>query len=133
MYYIEKRVHCRALGCSADGLLVDRSKRWDARGLQRTRKPTRSNRPAPGSRRLIEEEAGVVRLKLATGTNLVILASADEVNRALRSALDSNESMKVRTPDGVLALDPRQVVYVEEEPEGPSPPPLAVATLEVNL
>jgi hypothetical protein len=93
----------------------------------------RSNRPAPGSRRLIEEEAGMVRLTLDTGTKVAILASVEEVNRALRSAVDSNESMKVRTPDGVLALDPRQVVYVEEEPEGPSPPPLAVATLEVNL
>jgi hypothetical protein len=43
--------------------------------------------------------------------------------------------MKVRTPDGVLALNPRQVLYLEEAPEGPSPPgqPLAVAKLEVSL
>jgi len=75
-----------------------------------------------------------------TGTNLVILASADEVNRALQSALDSNEPMKVRTPDGVLALNPRQVLHLEEESEGTSAPgqrrgvpPLAVATLEVRL
>ena len=77
----------------------------------------------------------MVRLKLDTGTNLVILASADEVKAALQSALDSNEPMKVRTPDGVLALNPHQVLYLEEGPEGPSPPglPLAVAKLEVSL
>ena len=77
----------------------------------------------------------MVRLKLDTGTNLVIEASADEVNRALQAAVDSNEPMKVRTPDGVLALNPHRVVYLEEEPEGVSLPgsPLAVATLEVSL
>jgi hypothetical protein len=77
----------------------------------------------------------MVRLKLDTGTNLVILASADEVKGALQSALDSNEPMKVRMPDGVLAVDPRQVLYLEEDFERPSPPgvPLAVATLEVRL
>ena len=77
----------------------------------------------------------MVRLKLDTGTNLVIQASADEVNRAFQAALDSNEPMKVRTPDGVLALNPHRVVYLEEAPEGASPPgsPLAVATLEVRL
>ena len=77
----------------------------------------------------------MVRLKLDTGTNLVIQASADEVNRAFQAALDSNEPMKVRTPDGVLALNPHRVVYLEEAHEGPSPPgqPLAVAKLEVSL
>jgi hypothetical protein len=77
----------------------------------------------------------MVRLKLDTGTNLVIQASADEVNRTFQAALDSNEPMKVRTPGGVLALNPHRVVYLEEEPEGASPPgsPLAVATLEVSL
>jgi hypothetical protein len=74
----------------------------------------------------------MVRLKLDTGTNLVIQASADEVKRAFQAAVDSNEPMKVRTPDGVLALNPYRVVYLEEEPEGASPP-LAVATLEVSL
>jgi hypothetical protein len=77
----------------------------------------------------------MVRLRLDTGTNLVILASADEVKAALQAAIDANEPMKVRMPDGVLAVDPRQVLYLDEGSERPSPPgvPQAVATLEVRL
>ena len=77
----------------------------------------------------------MVRLNMDTGPNLVILASADEVNRAFQAALDSNEPMKVRTPDGVLAVNPHRVLYLEEEPEGPPPaePNLVRATLEVTL
>jgi hypothetical protein len=43
--------------------------------------------------------------------------------------------MKVRTPDGVLAVNPHRVLYLEEQPEGPPPaePNLVRATLEVTL
>jgi hypothetical protein len=77
----------------------------------------------------------MVRLRLDTGTNLVILASADEVKAALQAAIDANEPMKVRMPDGVLAVDPRQVLYLDEGSERRPPPgvPQAVATLEVRL
>jgi hypothetical protein len=75
-----------------------------------------------------------VRLRMDAGPNLVIEASLDDVNRTLRQALDSNEPIKVQTPNGGVAVNPHHVLYLEEEPEGaPREPGLVLATLEVSL
>jgi hypothetical protein len=75
-----------------------------------------------------------VRLRVDGGPNLVILASLDEVNRAFQEALDSNEPLKVQTPDGVVAVNPQRVVYLEEEPQGaPRERGLVEARLELSL
>ncbi|HKF79770.1 MAG TPA: hypothetical protein VKB17_02980 [Thermoleophilaceae bacterium] len=76
-----------------------------------------------------------VRLKMDQGPNLVILASLDEVNRAFQAALDSNEPLKVETPDGVVAVNPQRVLYLEEEAEGAlrHEPGLVLAKLELSL
>jgi hypothetical protein len=83
--------------------------------------------------RVIIGKVDMVRLKMDNGPNVVIEASAAEVHRAFQAALDSNEPMKVRTPDGVLAVNPHRVLYLEENPPGPDPHPVVFATLEVTL
>jgi len=76
-----------------------------------------------------------VRLKLRDGPNVVILGSLDEVNGAFQSALDSNEPLLVQTPDGLVAVNPQQVLYLREESEGAlsREPGLVLAKLEVSL
>jgi hypothetical protein len=76
-----------------------------------------------------------VRLKMDQGPNLVLLESLDEVNRVFRAALEENEPIKVQTPDGVVAVNPHRVLYLEEEPEGVPrrEPDLVLATLEISL
>jgi hypothetical protein len=76
-----------------------------------------------------------VRLKMDEGPNLVILASLDEVNRAFQAALDSKEPLQVQTPDGVVAVNPQRVLYLQEESEGAlrREPGLVLARLELSL
>jgi hypothetical protein len=76
-----------------------------------------------------------VRVKIEGGPNIVILASLDDVNRAFRAALDSNEPLKVQTPDGLVAVNPQRVLHLQEEPEGAlrSEPGLVLARLELSL
>lgn len=75
----------------------------------------------------------MVRLKMDKGPNVVIEASAAEVRRAFQAALDSNEPIKVRTPAGVVEVNPHRVLYLEEGPPRPESDPVVFATLEVTL
>jgi hypothetical protein len=76
-----------------------------------------------------------VRLNMDQGPNLVILASLDEVNRAFQAALDSNEPLQVETPDGRVAVNPRRVLFLQEEPDRAirREPGLVLASLELSL
>ena len=76
-----------------------------------------------------------VRLKMDQGSDVVILASLDEVNRVFQAALASKEPVKVQTPDGLVAVNPQRVLYLEEETEGNlrREPGLVLARLEVSL
>jgi hypothetical protein len=58
-----------------------------------------------------------VRLKMDKGPNLVILADLEEVTRAFQSALDSGAPLKAATANGVVAVNPHRVLYLEEEPD----------------
>jgi hypothetical protein len=82
--------------------------------------------------RVVIGQVDMVRLKMDNGPNVVIQASAAEVHRAFQAALDSNEPMKVQTPDGVLAVNPHRVLYMEEGSARPENP-VVFATLEVTL
>jgi hypothetical protein len=76
-----------------------------------------------------------VRLNMDQGSNFVILASLDEVNRAYQAALASNEPVKVQTPDGLVAINPQRVLYLEEVAEEAlqRDPSVVLAKLEVFL
>ena len=76
-----------------------------------------------------------VRLKMDEGPNVVILASLDEVNRAFQAALDANEPLQVQTSDGVVAVNPQRVLYLQEESEEAlrREPALVLARLELSL
>jgi hypothetical protein len=76
-----------------------------------------------------------VRLKMDKGPNLVILADLEEVNRAFKAALDSNAPLKVATANGVVAVNPHRVLYLEEEPDDAPlrEPGVVIANLELSL
>jgi hypothetical protein len=76
-----------------------------------------------------------VRMNMDQGPNIVLMESLEEVNRAFQAALESNTPINVETPDGVVAVNPQRILYLEEDPQGAAhrEPDLVLATLQVSL
>jgi len=59
-----------------------------------------------------------IRIKLQQGESLSLNVDLGDWNRAFQHALANNEMLEVHDPNGrVLAINPHQVVYLEEVPE----------------
>jgi len=59
-----------------------------------------------------------IKVKLQQGETLTIRVDAETWNRAFKAALDSGGMIQVHNDDGhVLAINPQQVVYLEEVPD----------------
>lgn len=72
-----------------------------------------------------------IKIQLAEHQTLVIRANAEEWARAYRQALDNNSVIEVHDASGrTLAINPHQILFWEEVPEGsnqdPTPAPEAV-------
>ena len=60
-----------------------------------------------------------IRIRLAEDETLVIQANPDEWSRAYTRALGSDSMIQVHGRDGrVLAINPHQILFWEEVPEG---------------
>jgi hypothetical protein len=59
-----------------------------------------------------------IKIKLLQGETLIVHADAETWDRAFREALSSGGMVQVQGEDGhVLAINPQQVVYLEEVPD----------------
>ena len=62
-----------------------------------------------------------IKIKLLQGETLTIRIDADTWDRAFQSALQTGGMIQVHSEDGrVLAINPQQVVYLEEVPDAPA-------------
>jgi hypothetical protein len=65
-----------------------------------------------------------VRIQLEGDTSLMVDVSLDDWNKAFKKALRTNSMLEIVSDTGhVLAINPHQVQYLEEVPEGESPAP----------
>jgi hypothetical protein len=63
-----------------------------------------------------------IKIKLLQGETLTIRVDAETWNRAFKAALESGGMIQVQNEDGhVLAVNPQQVVYLEEVPDESEP------------
>lgn len=59
-----------------------------------------------------------IKVKLQQGETLTIRVDAETWNRAFKAALESGGMIQVQNDEGhVLAINPQQVVYLEEVPD----------------
>lgn len=59
-----------------------------------------------------------IRIQLEGGTDLMVDVSLDDWNKAYQQALRRDTMLEIETEDGrVLAINPHQVLYLEEAPE----------------
>lgn len=59
-----------------------------------------------------------IRIKLLQGETLTIGVDAETWEKAFRAALDAGGMIRVHNEEGhVLAINPQQVVYLEEVPD----------------
>lgn len=67
-----------------------------------------------------------VKIKLSTGEEIVIRGAAlSQINDAFSRALAGDQALEIRNASGrVLALNPRQILSLEQVPE-PEPAPVA--------
>lgn len=66
-----------------------------------------------------------VKIKLSTGEEIVVRGAAlGEINEAFSRALAQDRALEIRNSSGhVLALNPRQILSLEQVPE-PEPEPV---------
>ena len=63
-----------------------------------------------------------VRIQLEGATSLMVDVSLDDWNKAFKKALRSSSMLEIVSEDGrVLAINPRQVQYLEAVPDGGRP------------
>ena len=59
-----------------------------------------------------------VRIKLTDGTEMLVQATIDQIDKALRAATETGAVLKIEQPDGrVIGITPQAVEKMEEEPE----------------
>lgn len=58
-----------------------------------------------------------VVIQLEDGRQIVVQASAGEVNRAIQAALRAKSSLEIDTPEGAMFINPRQIQsFAEAQP-----------------
>jgi hypothetical protein len=63
-----------------------------------------------------------VRIKLSDGTEVLVEATLDELEKALRAAAETAMVLRIEQPDGnIIAITPQAVETMQEDPEaGPA-------------
>jgi hypothetical protein len=69
-----------------------------------------------------------IRIQLEGDTSLMVDVDLDAWNKAFKRALRSGGMLEIEADDGrILAINPHQVLYLEEIPDGADPPDPAEA------